>query len=68
MITNDCSWPKADIREYHKRETLSQRPNDRFRLEAAGQIIELRQAENDPLRTFRAVPAVSFHNQAVVIY
>ncbi len=27
--------------------------NDRFRLGAAGQIIELRQAENDPLRTLR---------------
>ncbi len=26
--------------------------NDRFRLGAAGQIIELRQAENDPLQSF----------------
>ncbi len=39
-------------RKFVKR-TLSMRPdstNDRFRLGAAAQIIELRQAENDPKR------------------
>ncbi len=41
-------WPKAAVREYHKRETLSEGPNDRFRLEADGQMLELRQAGNDP--------------------
>ncbi len=30
--------------------------NDRYRLEAASQIIELRQAENDPRRSFERTP------------
>ncbi len=44
--------PKADVREYHKRETLSYRPNDRFRLEAEVQRVKnpiRRQTPNGPV-------------------
>ena len=36
---------------------LHQNSYGRFRLQAAGQIIELRQAENDPVRSFMIVAA-----------
>ncbi len=54
------NWLKsARSRPSPKELICSVRPslNDRFRLEAAGQIIELRQAENDPKETFIYVRA-----------
>ena len=38
--------------QIRRRVVLHQNSYDRFRLGAAGQIIELRQAENDPLQSF----------------
>ncbi len=38
--------------QIRRRLVLHQNPYGRFRLETAGQVIELRQAENDPKETF----------------
>ncbi len=49
----ECPLSAVSSRSQIRRHTvLHQNSYDRFRLEAAGQIIELRQAENDPKRTF----------------
>ena len=38
--------------QIRRRVVLHQNSYDRFRLEAVGRVIEFRQAENDPKRTF----------------